>query len=260
MPCLEATAFFIIILYLYNELESYRERRLRLALASLLESAELLKPGPAMRKMKRKMPYTCSPRKKALRKRGQPRGRCEVDADEIFDRTGVFEDAFLEYYERLLPLISQPRHRPEIARHSTTSLDAMTRLQLVLEYIRHNSTYKSLARQYSISVSQVSREVRFLLPTILASLDELPQTVPDNLVPHEFEGVVGAIDCTCHYRWRVHPCQGNWYRGDKHAFFISGKWKIIILTLIYLAGTCSPACCLSLGADLEHSAWPGPQQ
>ncbi len=158
--------------------------------------------GPAARKMKRKLRYTCRPRKRPRKSPEQLRNRSAVDEDTIFDRTGVFELAFLEYYDRLAPLISAPRvtaARAQQRRRTATSLDGMSRLQLVLEYLRHNQSYKMLAISYSISVAQVSREIRHLLPIILASLDDIPSTLPNNLIGHDFENVVGAIDCTCHY-------------------------------------------------------------
>lgn len=237
MAYLAASAFIIFVLYLYNELECSRLQILQEAFASLATSTEVMSPGPSSRKMKRKLRYTCTNRKRARTRKLGKRNRCTVDADEIFDRTGVFEDAFLEYYDKLAPIISQPRivqAGSQSARHVTASLDGMSRLQLVLEYLRHSNPYKNLAQKYAISVAQVSREVRFLLPLILSSLDELPTSIPNNLVPHEFEAVVGALDCTCHYRWRVHPCQGDWYRGDKHAFFISGKFTIELMKFVFL--------------------------
>lgn len=39
------------------------------------------------------------------------------------------------------------------------------------------------------------------------------------------DGIVihGAIDCTSHYRQRVHPGQSFFYRGDKRAHFITAQ-------------------------------------
>jgi len=33
----------------------------------------------------------------------------------------------------------------------------------------------------------------------------------------------GSVDCTSHFRWRVHPGQSNYYRGDKHAHFLTAQ-------------------------------------
>jgi hypothetical protein len=35
--------------------------------------------------------------------------------------------------------------------------------------------------------------------------------------------VSGAIDCTSHFRNRVHPRQGDYYCGDKRGHFISDQ-------------------------------------
>jgi len=44
-----------------------------------------------------------------------------------------------------------------------------------------------------------------------------------------FEGVVGAIDCTSHFRCRVHPRQGDYYRGDKGGHFLTAQVMFILL-------------------------------
>ncbi len=56
-----------------------------------------------------------------------------------------------------------------------------------------------LAINYSISVAQVSREIKHLLPMILAALDELPHTLPNNLVESNFENVIEllTVRATC---------------------------------------------------------------
>jgi hypothetical protein len=166
-------------------------------------------------------------RKKALRRQLS----LPFDGDlGIFDRTGLFEDTFFEYYDRikLKLVVSRPRGSGWSGRQiQPTRLHPVGRLLLVLQFLRHHETYTKLSLEYKLSKSAVCREIRHLVPIILASLNELPAAFPTTPKLHEFEGVIGALDCTSHFRWRVHPGQADWYRADYHAFFTTGMRKNI---------------------------------
>lgn len=42
-----------------------------------------------------------------------------------------------------------------------------------------------------------------------------------------------AIDCASHFRFRVHPRQADWYRADKHAFFITAQCVVGLSGIFY---------------------------
>jgi hypothetical protein len=46
---------------------------------------------------------------------------------------------------------------------------------------------------------------------------------PQEFPKADFEGVSGAIDCASHFRFRVHPGQADYYRGDKHRHFLTAQ-------------------------------------
>ena len=56
---------------------------------------------------------------------------------------------------------------------------------------------------------------------------------PTEWIPHSFEEVSGAIDCSAHYRNRIHPGQALLYRGDKHAHFLSAQVVTSLQGVIY---------------------------
>lgn len=219
----------ITFLELYSHFLEVQVSAAKLLALQVEISESLMQRGPAARKFVRKARYTCAPRIRSHPYCKQPpRKRCEVISSEIFNRTGIFEDTFIEYVDLIKPLVELPRGSsgPVPGRRGVplaTSLDTMSRVLLVLQYLREHPPYKALAREFSISVPQVSREIHHLLPIIYTTLNEIPTMIPEDLIPHPFEGVIGAIDCTPHYRWRVHPRQVDWYRGDKHAFFTTGE-------------------------------------
>lgn len=76
----------------------------------------------------------------------------------------------------------------------TLILDIRCRIILVLNWHRDYNKYKTLSSIFQISKSVISREIRFLLPKISLSLNEI--NYPEQWIPHSFENVVGAIDCT----------------------------------------------------------------
>jgi hypothetical protein len=91
---------------------------------------------------------------------------------------------------------------------------------MVLNWLRERGKYRRLIRAYGLTnQALISREIHHILPILCAYLKEI--SWPTNLLPQPFEGVVGAIDCTSQLRNRVHPRQADYYRGDKHAFFLA---------------------------------------
>lgn len=139
----------------------------------------------------------------------------------LYSDTGIFEEHFLELFSKVKHLITCKRAPGPTLIQTTTTLEPMSRLRLVMTWLRHNERHEALARQFGVSRSQVSREISHILPAIYVSINEI--SWPERPIFHWFENLVGAIDCTSHFRWRVHPRQSDYYCADKHAFFISTK-------------------------------------
>ena len=126
-----------------------------------------------------------------------------------------------------------------VVRTCTTALSLCFRLLLVLHFLRKHLQYGTLSILYKISKPTVSREITHMLPKVCLVLDFIH--LPRQITPHpHFEGVTAAIDCTSHFRNRVHPKQADWYRWDKHAFFISAQVVVSltghILSVILVKG------------------------
>jgi hypothetical protein len=138
---------------------------------------------------------------------------------DIHGITGIFEDDFEHLFQQIQWRLVQPR----IVGHRITSCTLVPRvcLLLVLQWLREYPKYKLLARTYHISSSQVSREIHHILPILYSHLDEVkfPQQWSSNV----WEGVSAIIDCTSHFRNRVHPRQGDYYRADKHRHFLTAE-------------------------------------
>jgi len=83
---------------------------------------------------------------------------------------------------------------------------------MVLNWLREGGKYQRLMRAYySPNRALVSREIHHIVAILCGYLREIAWR--PNLLPHPFEGVIGAIDCTSHFRNRVHCRQADYYRG-----------------------------------------------
>lgn len=91
---------------------------------------------------------------------------------------------------------------------------------MVLQWLREYPKLKVLADLYSVSTAQVSREINHIIPLLFCHLDVItwPKNWNSIMVDHRY--ISGAIDATVHLRTRVHPRSTDWYRGDKHAYFM----------------------------------------
>eukprot|EP01112_Ceratiomyxa_fruticulosa_P009433 TRINITY_DN2457_c0_g1_i7.p1 TRINITY_DN2457_c0_g1~~TRINITY_DN2457_c0_g1_i7.p1 ORF type:complete len:376 (-),score=58.77 TRINITY_DN2457_c0_g1_i7:48-1124(-) len=143
----------------------------------------------------------------------------------VYERTGLFEDDFEEIFEMVKDDIVQPRYvrsKPSNSHKATpTSLSPRMRLLLVLHWLHDYPKYKLLKQIYHISKAQISREIHHILPILYHRLDFIHW--PTKWEKHPFEGVSGIIDCTSHFRNRVHPRQADFYRGDKRRHFITAQ-------------------------------------
>ncbi|PRP84941.1 hypothetical protein PROFUN_07595, partial [Planoprotostelium fungivorum] len=78
---------------------------------------------------------------------------------------------------------------------------------------------------YGVSKAFVSRDVHHLLPILYCKLQHIrwPAIESDWVRASDFENTVAAIDCSTHYRNRVHPRQADYYRFDKKGFSITAQ-------------------------------------
>lgn len=154
----------------------------------------------------------------------QQRHSLPLSTFHIYDFTGISEDFFYSILDDLGPQLRQPRTTNGKNRLTKTLLHPHQRLLLVLHYLRYYPHTSNLALLFATSASTVTREINFILPKLYISLRKLaPIFTPANLQPHRFEQAMGVIDCTSHFRLRVHPRQADWYRRDKHGFFITAQ-------------------------------------
>ena len=77
-----------------------------------------------------------------------------------------------------------------------------------------------LAWTIGMDHSSLSRLLRWALPVVLPRLNYI---VPPLNPPLDFCATVGSIDCSSHFRQRVHPGSCLFYRGDKRGFFLTAE-------------------------------------
>eukprot|EP00029_Vermamoeba_vermiformis_P003770 TRINITY_DN14303_c0_g1_i1.p1 TRINITY_DN14303_c0_g1~~TRINITY_DN14303_c0_g1_i1.p1 ORF type:complete len:295 (+),score=6.65 TRINITY_DN14303_c0_g1_i1:302-1186(+) len=153
----------------------------------------------------------------------EPANSFQIGKVDIYERTGLFEDQFEQIFQRLLPMMSRPL-QGTMASRSHPVLSLRKRLLLVLHWLRDYHKYRSLRDYYGVSISTISRNIYFIIPKLYLVLDEIkwPQEIAA-------DSLLGSVDCTCHFRFRVHPRQADYYRADKHGFFITAQVTINLL-------------------------------
>jgi len=101
-------------------------------------------------------------------------------------------------------------------------LDVRSCLILVLYWLRLYPTLSEMELLFNVSKATVLREIRYFLPRLFEALqDEITLPVDWSQVEPGFGGAQAILDCTSHFRHRVHPGQALFYRGDKHAHFLN---------------------------------------
>jgi hypothetical protein len=155
------------------------------------------------------------PRPRLLRRRHGP--LLEPDFD-CYEEAGIYFSDFKSLFADVRLGIERTRNRRiGEGRRTAVSLTSPARLFLVLNFFRMGGKYRRVATRYRVSKSFVSRELRHIVPILYCALSSI--SWPRTWDHDPFGNVVGAIDCTSHFRTRVHPRQAEFYRGDKHAFF-----------------------------------------
>ena len=87
---------------------------------------------------------------------------------------------------------------------------------------------------------KVSREINHIVPVIYSFVQSHTTISWPSHFTTGFEDCVGAIDCSSHFRNRVHPGQANYYRADKGAFFLTAQLVTSLTGSMY-------SLCIGLG-------------
>ncbi len=132
---------------------------------------------------------------------------------QLFDRTGLFPD----HLSRIVRRIESNTNR---AFQKKSIYDIDMRVTITLHFLRQHTHYSELASTYAISKATISR-IRTTLPQIYACNNEQIRFPPSFSPIVELKNAVGAIDCTPHFRERVHPGSLLYYRGDYKDYFLS---------------------------------------
>lgn len=228
----EAVAqLMILATILVGELEDEAQEQAILAAHAFVNESSQKRIDRKLRKRKAFLDPSASPIPRGKRRpagtgKRQARGRTYIrDQDEVVNyhhETGLLARQFDELLTLMTPHLAQGRSTDErTAKGISRSLTVHSRLFMTLHWLRHYPSYELLARQFRVSVATVSRELR---DTVLKLFIHLPALDwPQGPQPTYFAGASGAVDCTTHLRWRVHPWSTEFYRGDAHAHFINSQ-------------------------------------
>jgi len=148
---------------------------------------------------------------------------------DIYEQTGMFAEDFGKVFRQVEEDLSRPREGKTV-RHYSNQLVNQARLALVLTFLRKGQDY-NLIGEWGVSRSYVTREVRFIIPILAARVSFM--SIPKEWPLYPFEKVVGAIDCSSHFRTRVHPHNHDYYRGDKKGHFLSAQVVCSLTGKIY---------------------------
>lgn len=139
-------------------------------------------------------------------------------AFDIYQHTGLLAEEFFNVFHRVEDDLRRPRTGTKY--RAQNSLVDRARVAFVLTFLKKGQDY-NLTTEWGVSSSYVSREVTHLIPIFASRCTFI--TLPKIWDEHPLARVVGAIDCTPHFRCRVHPYHHNYYRGDKKGFFLSAQ-------------------------------------
>jgi len=147
----------------------------------------------------------------SFRRNQPPRNQGNIEEVDIRARTGLEREEFEDVWDHVKDQIEQPRESTT-NRIISTSLSPRFRLLLVLHWLREYPHYKTLEEIYQISIPQISREITHIIPILRA---HFPSTIEWPQVWRTVHccggmNISGAIDCTSHFRNRVHPFSGDW--------------------------------------------------
>jgi hypothetical protein len=185
-----------------------------------------------VRKLIHKFKLNITSNKRKIRKiRTQLSARQLLDIRklDIYNRTGLFEHQFEHLYQQIKHKLSKPRTGKRFVKRT---LSPRVLLLMNLHFLRENLKYKTLSSIYHIDSTTVKNELYFTIPILYCNLRG-NISWPNEFVPHLFWHVCGAIDCTPHFRKRVHPGSLEYYRGDYKDYFLSAQLIVSLQGLIW---------------------------
>jgi len=94
---------------------------------------------------------------------------------------------------------------------------------MVLYWLRKYPSFGEMELVFCLSKATIFRDIRYFLPKLLDALQGAIKLPDWTSVELGFGGTQAILDCTAHYRHRVHPGQALYYRGDKHAHFLTAS-------------------------------------
>lgn len=150
------------------------------------------------------------------------RKKLDWDIIDLYEDTGLFGDHFEDLLEEITPLLNEG-----IRRRRKRSLTNRERLYLALHFLKNYPKLREYKKLFGISISTAWKEINFVIPKLYTCLRARKSRIhlPKTWKAYKFGGVLihGAIDCTSHFRRRVHPGQACYYRGDKKGFFLTAQ-------------------------------------
>lgn len=139
----------------------------------------------------------------------------------IFDRTGLFSDHFEQIYIAVANCLQDARTGEK--RIVSRTLHPRVELLMALQFLRENPLLRWLAREYRVHHTTVIRTLKHVLPILFVSFSGNIQFPTSFQIVKGFFSIAGAVDCTPHFRTRVHPGSLEYYRGDYKDYFLTAQ-------------------------------------
>lgn len=226
----ELAAFIVLATTMLGELEDAMHDTEVLALSELFATKSEKRLRRKVRKRRQREQHVTPPgeRRPSGTGKRQARNRTYVlhrgEDPNYAHLTGVSAAQFEELLQHMSPHLRQTRADAERTSHKgiAHSWTEHTRLFMTLHWLRHYPTLACLANMFGGSQASVSRELWDTIIKLFCHFRTISWPDDDDELP-AFAKAIGAIDCTSHLRWRVHPWSCEWYRGDVHAHFITSQ-------------------------------------
>jgi hypothetical protein len=172
-----------------------------------------------------------TPKKKPTLSRNTSYRAVLYQHEDIYYLTGMTQELFDALLLEVQPAFDKIDQVDTKQRKLGHIYDRESRLLMTLYWLRMYPSWGEMADLFRVSSATCRTEVFSLLPHLCEIVQQhikLPEEWTD--VDYGFAGAQFIIDCTSHYRDRVHPGQELYYRGDKHAHFLTAQvWFFVIL-------------------------------
>jgi hypothetical protein len=169
-----------------------------------------------LKRLRKKLGIKTTPSNRHIQKRKKKRQErgldwvWNLDDYELYESTSLFRPMFntlcniaIEYSEHKI----------------VNSMTIPSMVYLCLYWLKEYPSYSTIGKIFRISKPTASRIIHNLLPLLASKASDIIWPNSPNI--HSFEGVSGAIDCTSHFRNRIHPGSTLLYRSDKRGHFLT---------------------------------------